>query len=369
MENFTTVSSVDGIARLNDPSIRNLQITQSYHELSFLLASRIGPCANWCTFATWASKQAGQTIRHEDLSHALQKLLKTSNEVSTALSEVIDAALAKGTKLSKQRITEMVWDTLNPKAAMERAGAAVARGNQKVYAEIAKEFARFAECCMMDNVFDANNIAAFCDEMRPGDPPNGQRYLQQAFMRYYQAIFEPSPKAKAELILMANLEIGFHEQTRLQPEIAEALEAAVEDPKVLKAKLLDLFFPSSSWIKYVGPIFTVLFNKPSPLEEAIIRFAEQVRHRLRLILTDHFMELGFPQGTSLQLGKDLKLKFPALLEKLENPDLVTQRLIARSRLALLTGPTCLKGFILSLTCSVVIMTLRFYCLALSQRLR
>ncbi len=322
MENYTSISSVDGIAKLNVPPIRNLQITQSYHELSLLLSSRIGPCANWCTFATWASKQAGQTIRQEDLSRALQKLLKSSKEVSSALTEIIDAALAKGTKLGKERITEIVWDTLNPKAAMERAGAAVARGNQKVYAEIAREFARFAECCMMDEVFDANNIATFCAELRPGDPPNGQHYLRHAFMRYYQALFEPSPKAKAELILLANLEIGFHEQTRLQPEIAEALEAAVEDPKLLKSKLLDLFFPSSPWVRYVGPVFTALFNRPSPLEEAIVRFAKQARHRLRLILTDHFMELGFPQGACLPLGEDLKAKFPAVLERLENPDLL-----------------------------------------------
>ncbi len=48
---------------LQDAVVRNLQITQCYHELSAVLAGRIAGEANWCAFATWASRQAGQTIR------------------------------------------------------------------------------------------------------------------------------------------------------------------------------------------------------------------------------------------------------------------------------------------------------------------
>jgi hypothetical protein len=62
-----TVAEVERIAGLADPAIRNLQITQCYHELALGLAQRTGGGANWCAFATWASKQAGQTIRKADL--------------------------------------------------------------------------------------------------------------------------------------------------------------------------------------------------------------------------------------------------------------------------------------------------------------
>ena len=66
-----TVAAVERIAALDDPVVRNLQITQCYSELSRAFAARIdGGPANWCTFATWASKQAGQTIRGEDLARA-----------------------------------------------------------------------------------------------------------------------------------------------------------------------------------------------------------------------------------------------------------------------------------------------------------
>ena len=71
-----TVEKIDGIAALPDPVLRNLQITQCYCELSKVFSETMGAGANWCTFATWASKQAGQTIRHEDLQSTLKNLLK-----------------------------------------------------------------------------------------------------------------------------------------------------------------------------------------------------------------------------------------------------------------------------------------------------
>ncbi|MBI5915677.1 MAG: hypothetical protein HY842_09890 [Bacteroidetes bacterium] len=321
MENLTSISGVDNIAGLNDPIIRNLLITQSYHEISGAVSKRTGPSANWCTFATWASKQAGQTIRHEDLVNGLQQSLKASPELGQALSNLIDTAIRRGARLNKDRITQLVWDTLNPKAAMERASAAVARGNQKVYAEIAREFARFMEYCLEDRTYDATHIAQFCEALKPGDPPDGQRYLRQAFARYYQAIFEADNKAKAELILLANIEIGFHEQTRLQPEIAEALEASVEDPKVFKSMLLDTLFPYNPWIKYIGSLFRAIINRPTPLDEAIQRFADVARHHVRLFLTKNLMEIGFPNGLRLRLGRDLTATFPTALRQLTNPEL------------------------------------------------
>lgn len=322
MENLSSVIEVDRIAGMQDPVIRNLLITQSYHELSMMMSKRTGPCSNWCTIATWASKQAGQTIRNEDLDNALLRDFKATPEINTALRRIIDAAVEKGTALSKERLERHIWETLNPKAAMERASKSVARGNQKVYAEIAREFACFIESCLQDDAYNAERINAFCAALKPGDPPNGQRYLRQAFIRYYQSFFEPDPKAKAELIFLANLEIGFHEQTRLQPEIATALEAPLEDPKVLKSRLLDLFFPSNPWVRYIGPIFNAVLRRPTPLEDAISRFTEKAHKRLRLFLTDRMMALGFPNDLVLPLGDDLRLKFPAVLCGLCNDELV-----------------------------------------------
>ena len=73
MSDIPTLSQVEEITAGANSVIRNLQITQCYHELSLALAERTGQSANWCTFATWASKQAGQTIRKEDLARTLEE--------------------------------------------------------------------------------------------------------------------------------------------------------------------------------------------------------------------------------------------------------------------------------------------------------
>src|SRR4029453_3385025 len=82
-----TVDEIERIARLGDPIIRNLQITQCYHEISQSVAVLSGYSANWCTFATWASKQAGQTIRQEDLIRAFEERFFLSPEISATLEE------------------------------------------------------------------------------------------------------------------------------------------------------------------------------------------------------------------------------------------------------------------------------------------
>jgi hypothetical protein len=91
-----TIDDVERIRGIQDPVVRNLQITQCYHELSAGLANRLGMQANWCTFATWASKQAGQTIRKQDLERLLERLLTQSRATLQASEEVAAAASGQG---------------------------------------------------------------------------------------------------------------------------------------------------------------------------------------------------------------------------------------------------------------------------------
>src|SRR6476646_7661852 len=49
-----------------DDVLRNLRITQTYHQLSNDIIDLIGERdANWCAFATWASRSVGDTMRLE----------------------------------------------------------------------------------------------------------------------------------------------------------------------------------------------------------------------------------------------------------------------------------------------------------------
>ncbi|GAB4581937.1 MAG: hypothetical protein Fur0022_46890 [Anaerolineales bacterium] len=312
------VAEVERIAIHADPVIRNLQITQCYYELSHAFTQRTGAVANWCTFATWASKQAGQTIRKQDLLNALEYFLKMTRP---AIVSLLDAAQALGARHTPQTFAQTLWKTLNPLAAIDRASDAVARGNQKVFAEIGREFARFAEICQNDPTYNAEHLAAFCATLRPGDPPDGQQYLQQAFTHYYQAFFEPDAKTRAERLLLANLEIGFHEQTRLQPEIAEALDAAWVSSGEMMRRILGALFPGWGWGLYAGMWLMRQFNRPTKLDLALTNLLATLRKQLRTLLTEHMMVLWLPPGVWLRLGNDLTAEFPEPLRQITVPEL------------------------------------------------
>ncbi|MDQ4049194.1 MAG: hypothetical protein M3131_07425, partial [Actinomycetota bacterium] len=70
------VGEVRRITGISDPVIRNLEITHCYSRLAAAVAARTGEGANWCTYATWASRQAGGTIRGEDLLDHLERRLR-----------------------------------------------------------------------------------------------------------------------------------------------------------------------------------------------------------------------------------------------------------------------------------------------------
>jgi len=93
------LAEIDRIVAITDPVIRNLQITQCYQELSAVLAQRISLGANWCTFATWASKQAGQTIRKEDLKRLLE--IRLSSEA--AMVQAADGFVATGKEIGVEQ--------------------------------------------------------------------------------------------------------------------------------------------------------------------------------------------------------------------------------------------------------------------------
>ena len=97
-----------------DPVIRNLRITQAYHELSAATAARVGPVATWCTYATWASKQAGRTIRKEDLRSGLEAALRSSPDAAPR-----GARCRRGPPLRLespgQRATRVRWRAVDPR--------------------------------------------------------------------------------------------------------------------------------------------------------------------------------------------------------------------------------------------------------------
>jgi hypothetical protein len=308
-----TVADVERIAALRDPVLRNLQITQCYCELSREFAGRTGgEPANWCTFATWASKQAGQTIRKEDLRRAFERVFSGSPDATS----VGNAALEAVADLSGRRGPERVWDAMRqalmPDCAFERASDAVARGNRKVFEEIGREFARFL-------ALPPTELATFPDSLRPGDPPDGQEYLRQAFTAYTAAFHESDPKARAELTLLANLAIGWHEQTRLQPEIVEALDAPFEEPIKLRRRLL-LHLLRRRFGLALRLLGELVPGRRTPMKTVLDELDRHIRQIAHEAVTELVVTLSLP-GEALSLGRDVPGTFPAELKTIDNADL------------------------------------------------
>ncbi|HEX5605040.1 MAG TPA: hypothetical protein VFY96_00905 [Candidatus Binatia bacterium] len=309
-----SVQDIDRIAELRDPVVRNLQITQCYHEISQCVAERTGFCANWCTFATWASRQAGQTIRQEDLIRAFEERFFLSPEISATLEDINAKLTQLGARLQAGFSAKEIFQAFNPAAAFARASAAVARGNKKVFEEIGFEFARFLQTVRVGNRFDRDQTARFCAALRPGDPPDGQRLLREAFAAYSEASVQDG-KQKAELMLLANIAAGYHEQIRLQPEIAEALNASVAGAMDFKRSLL------TRLVAHFHLREDLLTRRLPHLDALFGRLSGEVNRLIRQVITDHLMTLHLSSTAVLRLGRDLSGEFPQSLVRLHNPRL------------------------------------------------
>ena len=312
---------VKQIAAISQPVLRNLLITQCYCELSTAFSQYSGQTANWCSFATWASKQAGQTIRNEDMERTLEAWLEKQTGIEDGLSLIATLAqkLGAGQTMEKLRavsLTVLVKDTAS------RASQAVSRGNKKVFEEIAFEFARFLHVCLKDKEYNIQRLEEFCKGLRSGGPPDGQELLRKAFSNYYASFFETDARKKKEMTLLANLQIGFHEQTRLQPEIAEALNAAMADTAAIKDQVLATLFKKAGFLTRLRVFFQRLLGKTGLLDKAVEDLVIQIQMHLRQVLTTHLMTLTMPPGNRLLLGKDLSLSYDEELKELQNPQLL-----------------------------------------------
>ncbi len=170
-----------------------------------------------------------------------------------------------------------------------------------------------------DGQGDDGRLLAFCEGLQAGEPPDGQDWLRRAFTHYQQALAEADAKTKAELLLLANLEIGFHEQARLQPEIVAALDAPIYDPAELRRRLLAELFPDPTARARLA--LMRLLGRTAALFHARDRLAEELQRLGRQFITEHLMTLRLAGGRMLRLGQDLQAEFPLLLKHPAHPDL------------------------------------------------
>lgn len=329
---YPTTADVAKIAAMTDPVERNLAITQGYHDLSDAMGTLVGKeNANWSTFATWASKQAGASIRQEDMPKVFVDALKGGGVVGEAMSKVDDALRKLGLPtLPLGDIAKAGSDALN------NVSKAIADGNQFVFKEVGHEFARFVETFQGDTQLDPAKLQKYLDGF-PQDKP----LLKEAFGNYAQAMFEKDPNKKAELMLLANNTVGLHEQTQLQSYVEKALNSPVKDvfrnilDKSIEAGANALPFPANLAAKAA--------IKSGVVDLVVNPLVDKLADVFRGIATEHMMKLAVPGG-ALKLGNDLPpppgmedTLFPPHLRTIEAPKL--RELLGRMD----SSPDSLKG--------------------------
>jgi hypothetical protein len=317
--NIPTAEDVARIAGISDPVIRNLNITQGYYELSQAMSKYTDGNPNWCTFAVWASKQAGQSIRKEDMSRTFENFFHNSPEITLLLNIISQHSDVIKNLPEVKAVSSFIIKFFNPDSAFDHSADAVATGNRIVFSEIGGEFARFLSVFKSEEDFTEENILKFCSTFKPGNPPDGQQMLKDAFTSYFEARMQTDEKVKAEMILYSNLLIGYHEQTRLQPQIVEALNAAFVNEDELKSKLLKELLPGF-WLRIRYYIAKILQRK-LPLDEAIDQLLSLAKQKVREVITDCMMTLFIPVNDLLKLGEDLKEKFPERLAHISDQNL------------------------------------------------
>ena len=285
--------SINEIISLDaDPILRNFKITQCYYDLSQSIAQRIGyENVNWCTFATWASKTAGHFIRLENVNVQLHHSLHLSNNYQNWLLIIKE-------KFNELKIEQefghlsVHTEALN---SISLISADIAAGNLKVFSELGPVFSTMVDAFDKSLQGDHEAVQILLNSLQPGTTiEGGQDLLSNAIRDYHTALHESDLNKKAELILMANSQIGLHEQIRLQPYIAGALEAPL--PHSFSTTI-------HRQVKEIAPVHT--HNNLNDIFYHVFTPIGHIIHDAWLNMSTHYlMTIMFPDEV-LHLGHDL----------------------------------------------------------------
>jgi hypothetical protein len=215
--------TVGEIAGMADPVLRNLCITQRYHE--FAVALRDAGCgtdATWCAFAVWASKTAGATIREEVLPGRAKALVLDDDSTQAAMDRtnqgLADRAIQK---LSHDHLGQIIDGVTSDVSSQ------IAEGNVLVFSELAPIFTALVQGLSADPVTPETLAAIMTPVLSALGTDTDAVSVVTAFDGYGRAPFAGG--GRAPLVLDSNILAVAHEQRRLQPAISGALNAAISD--------------------------------------------------------------------------------------------------------------------------------------------
>jgi hypothetical protein len=220
MQSITPERVHEIVAMDDQPVLRNLLITDSYHRLTLTMTELLGrDDFTWPIFATWASKHAGSFIRQEEVPVRLRATLGQRGDdvelfgVARAILDGVTRFIIGGNIIVFEELGE----------AFARFAASFAEPAARTEENLADLIARYTEGEIVPDTVEVSP-----DGKLIRSNAGGQRLIRSALSHYFAALHEPNVNARSELVLLANVECGLHEQIRLQPYIAGALESPVE---------------------------------------------------------------------------------------------------------------------------------------------
>src|SRR5262249_7759627 len=146
------------------PLLRNLLITQGYHDVSQMLRARTGGAdINWCTLGSWASKTAGGGIPDEQHPAGVRPPPPRSPPCPRA-PPPLQRSLPQDTAAPPCDVLAIA------RAILHDCATYIMTGNTIVYAELAQCCADFVHTLGGDRVPDSAKLAAFQARYTEGAP-------------------------------------------------------------------------------------------------------------------------------------------------------------------------------------------------------
>ena len=206
-----TGDRIEAVYSIVDDARRNYLITLTYSELSTALRALIGPHASWCTFSTWSSRTIGYYIRGD-------------------IDPLTDYRISR-LPLWLRRIVRKPAAQFNRLTSRFRKRAAprlLARGNREIFAEIARELARFVAEFDDRTERDDERWRRYRASIMPAPPTEvfpaaDVELMRRGFEAYYHARYEPDMRRRGELVLLGNILLADYEQRRVDPIVSSAL--------------------------------------------------------------------------------------------------------------------------------------------------
>ena len=188
-------SDIQHTVELENLVVRNLQVTQGYHRISRGMRYLIGSKnVSWCSFATHASKTAGQALRHELMPRILKSAILRLAGYENTFFYLNDILGDPGQAITSENDSPLA-------DALKRVSTLVSTGNIMVYAELAPPFVDLINEFARDWNYDEGKIEAFAAKhFKPGPlKKDGQDYVKEAFAVYYRARFSTNSKKKRNM--------------------------------------------------------------------------------------------------------------------------------------------------------------------------